>query len=192
MNEICWLPELEYLAQYENIWSIYESALYSIFKSDFIDSYPLYKNTRVNVKHYPIEYGKEEAFFHTTCKDYTGNGARVPDFRRCERIRWVRAFIENYDCDLSKCEDCDGVKVWNEPYKSKTRVHLLLEEERYMVVLEERKGYFLLIPAFYLDYGHALQKQLKHYKQYRSIQPSSSGQYFFSNPIDQSKEMDII
>ena len=36
MNEICWLPELEYLAQYENIWSIYESALYSIFKSDFI------------------------------------------------------------------------------------------------------------------------------------------------------------
>ena len=74
MNEICWLPELEYLVQYENIWSIYESALYSIFKSDFIDSYPLYKNTRVNVKHYPIEYGKEEAFFHTTCKDYTGNG----------------------------------------------------------------------------------------------------------------------
>lgn len=76
--------------------------------------------------------------------------------------------------------------------KSKTRVHLLLEEERYMVVLEERKGYFLLITAFYLDYDHALQKQLKHYKQYRSIQPSSSGQYFFSNPIDQSKEMDII
>ena len=109
-----------------------------------------------------------------------------------ERIRWVRAFIENYDCDLSKCEDCDGVKIWNEPYKSKTRVHLLLEEERYMVVLEERKGYFLLITAFYLDYDHALQKQLKHYKQYRSIQPSSSGQYFFSNPIDQSKEMDII
>ena len=70
--------------------------------------------------------------------------------------------------------------------------HLLLEEERYMVVLEERKGYFLLITAFYLDYDHALQKQLKHYKQYRSIQPSSSGQYFFSNPIDQSKEMDII
>ena len=92
------------------------------------------------------------------------------------RIRWVRAFIENYDCDLSKCEDCDGVKVWNEPYKSKTRVHLLLEEERYMVVLEERKRYFLLITAFYLDYDHALQKQLKHYKQYRSIQPSSSGQ----------------
>ena len=70
----------------------------------------------------------------------------------------------------------DGVKVWNEPYKSKTRVHLLLEEERYMVVLEERKRYFLLITAFYLDYDHALQKQLKHYKQYRSIQPSSSGQ----------------
>jgi hypothetical protein len=79
----------------------------------------------------------------------------------------VRAFIENYDCDPSKCEECDGVKVWNEPYGSKTRVHLLLEEERYMVVLERREGYYLLITAFYFDYNHALRKQLKHYEQYR-------------------------
>lgn len=168
MNENCWLPALEYFDDYGNDWTTYESALYSIFKGDFIDSHPLFKNIRVSVKHYPIEYGKEEAFFHTTCKDYTGDGERVPDFRRCERIRWIRAFIENYDCDSSKCDDCDGVKVWSEPYKSKTRIHLLLEEERYMVVLEKRDGYYLLITAFYLDYDNALMKQLKHYAQYRS------------------------
>lgn len=84
------------------------------------------------------------------------------------RSSWIRAFIENYDCDSSKCEDCDGVKVWSEPYKSKTRIHLLLEEERYMVVLEKRDGYYLLITAFYLDYENALAKQLKHYAQYQS------------------------
>jgi hypothetical protein len=44
---------------------------------------------------------------------------------------------------------------------------LLLEEERYMVVLERREGYYLLITAFYFDYNHALRKQLKHYEQYR-------------------------
>lgn len=121
----------------------------------------------MNVRHYPIEYGKEDAFFHTTCKDYRGQGERAPDFRRCERIRWIRAFIENYNCDASLCEECDGVKVWREPFKSRTRVHILLEEERYVVILEEREKYFLLITAFYLDYDNALQKQLKHYEQYK-------------------------
>ena len=169
MSINCWLPKMEFFSDYDNNWSSYEAALYDIFKADFIDSYPTFNNIRVNVKHYPIECGKEEAFFHTTCKDYVGNGERVPDLRRCERIRWIRAFIENYDCDISKCENCDGVKVWNEPYKSRTRVHILLEEERYMVILEKRNGYYLLITAFYLDYDIALAKQLKHYEQYRTI-----------------------
>ena len=143
MNNYCWLPNEELFDAYGNNWDKYQSALYSIFRHDFIDSHPFYQKIRVNVRHYPIEYGKEEAFFHTTCKDYTGNGERVPDFRRCERIRWIRAFIENYDCDPSKCIECEGVKVWNEPYKSNVRTHFLLEEEKYMVVLEKRKDCFV-------------------------------------------------
>lgn len=61
------------------------------------------------------------------------------------------------------------MKVWREPYKSKIRVHILLEEERFIVILEERKGYFLLITAFYLNYDNSLEKQLKHYEQFKRI-----------------------
>lgn len=166
ISEICWLPKQEYFEDYDS-WSDYQEALYTIFKHDFLDSFPYFKNTRVSVKHYPIEHDKEEAFFHTTCKDYVGNGERVPDFRRCERIRWIRAFIENYNCDPTLCKQCEGVKVWQEPYKNRIRIHILLEEERYVVILEQRPNYFLLITAFYLDYDNALNKQLKHYQKYR-------------------------
>lgn len=166
MDDICWIPNLEFFSSYSS-WKEYEDVLYTIFKHDFIDSHPFFEGLRVNVKHYPKEFGKEDAFFHTTCKDYVGEGNRDPDFRRCERIRWIRAFIENYNCDSTLCEDCDGVKVWREPYKSKERVHILLEEERYVVILEDRTNYFLLITAFYLDYDHALDKQLKHYEKYK-------------------------
>ena len=86
LSENCWLPTQELYENYDS-WKEYEDMLYSIFKHDFLDDYPCFENVRVNVKHYPIEYGKEEAFFHTTCKDYSGDGERVPDFRRCERIR---------------------------------------------------------------------------------------------------------
>lgn len=166
INESCWLPSQECLSDYDS-WEIYQETLYSIFKADFLDSHPLFENVRVSVKHYPIEFGKEEAFLHITCKDYDGNGKRVPDLRRCERIRWIRAFIENYNCDPRLCADCDGVKTWREPYKNRTRIHILLEEERFIVILEQRPDYFLLITAFYLDYDNALIKQLRHYEQYK-------------------------
>lgn len=168
MSNSCWLPELEYLGDYQNDWKLYENALYSIFKADFVDSRPSFEGKQVNIRRHPIEYNKEEAFFHVTCQDYLKDGQRVPDFRRCERIRWVRSFIENYQCDNSKCPDCDGIKVWSEPYKSTTRVHILFEEERYMVVLERRESYCLLITAFYFDHDHALEKKLKHFERYAS------------------------
>lgn len=167
MSNSCWLPELEYLDSYDNEWRRYESVLYSIFKADFIDSRPSFECKQVNIRRHPMEYNKEEAFFHVTCQDYRKDGERVPDFRRCERIRWVRSFIENYNCDTSKCEGCEGIKVWSEPYKATSRVHILLEEERYMVVLERRDSYCLLITAFYFNYDHALEKKLKCYEMYK-------------------------
>lgn len=166
MNDNCWLPQLEYYSNYES-WDDYQNVLYATFKKDFINSHPSFRGQQVNIRRHPIEYGKEEAFFHVTCQDYLKDGERVPDFRRCERIKWVRAFIEHYNCDPNLCVDCEGVKIWEEPCHGKNRVHILLEEERYMVVVEPRESYCLLITAFYFDHDHAMEKKLRHYEQYR-------------------------
>lgn len=162
MNDNCWIPPLE-IAGDKSSWDEYEDILYDIFHDDFIADHPSFKGKRVNVRRHPMEFGKEEAFYHVTCQDYQKNHNRVPDLRRCERIRWVRAFIENYDCDPTLCEDCTGIKIWNEPYKNTQRTHILLEEERYLVVLERRDSYYLLVTAFYIEHDHTLQKKLKKY-----------------------------
>lgn len=47
------------------------------------------------------------------------------------------------------------------------RVHILLEEEKYIVVVEPRATYCLLITAFYFEHDHALEKKLKHYEEFR-------------------------
>ena len=154
MENNCWLPQRVFFEDYNNDWAKYEEELYKIFVNDFITTRPMFESKQVNIRKKPIEHGKEEAFFHVTCKDYFKNRERVPDFRRCERIKWVKSFIENYQCDPTQCYKCYGVKVWSEPYKSKTRVHLFLEEEKYMVVLERRNRYYLLITAFYLEHEH--------------------------------------
>ncbi len=164
----CWLPPLECFNGNLCDWNIYQEKIYNIFKKDFIESFPYFQGLQVNIRKQPISYGKEEAFFHITCQDFSKDGHRNPDFRRCERIRWVRAFIENYQCNPNLCDSCDGIKVWKEPYKNTERVHILLEEERYIVVIELRKKYCLLVTAFYLDQDHALQKKLNHYNMYAS------------------------
>ena len=169
INSICWVPKLELFDDYENDWSKYETAIYEIFKNDFINNHPCFEGKQVNIRKYPMVYEKEDAFYHITCQDYLKNGERVPDFRRCERIRWVRAFIENYNCDSSNCPECDGVKVWREPYNNNSRTHILLEEERFIVVVEQRKSYVLLVTAFYIEMDHTLQKKLKHYEKYKMI-----------------------
>ena len=131
MSDNCWLPDLVFFDDYNNNWNNYQDAIYNIFKADLVDTPPSFEDKIIKIRWQPIEYDKPEAFFHVTCQDYKKDGERLPDFRRCERIRWVKAFIQNYKCDSSLCGNCDGVKVWKEPYQSKIRVHILLEEEKY-------------------------------------------------------------
>lgn len=163
---ICkWLPDL---VPCEN-WSefpAYEELIYALFGQDFIQSHPEFEGKPVNIRKHPLVDGREQAFFHVTSKEYTPQKERCPDPKRCERIRWVRAFIENFDCDPSKCAPCSGIKVWNEPYKMYSRVHILSEEENYMVIIERREKYNLLITAYYFDYPHALKKQLNKFYAY--------------------------
>lgn len=166
-NSCTWIPNLELYENFDG-WDAYQEHIYQLFCNDFKYSNPYFEEKIVKIRFHPIEFNKEEAFFHVTCQDYNKDGERVPDFRRCERIRWIRKFIENYNCDLSKCNDCDGIKVWEEEVRNVYRTHILLEEEKYMVVLEKRKGYCLLITAFYFNNNHSLKKKIKKYYEYKA------------------------
>jgi hypothetical protein len=172
MNKDCWIPSIESLEKYDGNWENYETALYDIFTNDFLSSHPYYNSKPVYIKKYPFENNKEAAFYHLTHKDFNHDSERLPDLRRSERLNWIRPFIEHSTCNKDTCDNCDGVKKWNEPYKNKTRIHILLPEQRYTVILEERKNYYLLITAFYIEHDHQLNKQLKKYEQYKSDNPS--------------------
>lgn len=161
-----WLPDLISCMDL-NLFPEYEEQIYQIFLDDFVRSSPIFDGLNVRIRRHPLVDNKEQAFFHLTSCDYMKNQTRVPDLKRCERIRWVRAFIENYQCNPALCKECDGIKVWEEPYHSNSRVHLLLEEENYMVIIERRERYNLLITAYYFDYHHSLEKQLRNYEKYR-------------------------
>ncbi len=169
----CWLPPLnpyDFNLDYKS----YESSLYQKYRSDFIESHPYFESKIVKVRFLPVIDGYEESFIHFTCKNYENVADREPDFKRCERLHWIRKVIENYLCKEScSNSDCDGIKIWEEPWKMYSRVHFLFEEERYLVIIEKRENYNLLITAYYLEYNNALEKQLKHYNQFKKAKDAS-------------------
>ena len=157
-----WLPPLEAQAPDEPE-EDYENRIYKLFLADFQDNDLLFDSLPIKIRWSPKVNDKIQAFYHVTTWGDDQNNRHV-DKARQERIRWIRAFIENADCKPHNCDECEGMKAWSFKFHNKLRIKLLLSEERYIVILEKRADYVLLITAFYLDYSHMLNKQLKEYE----------------------------
>lgn len=161
------LPELVYCASIAE-WAAYEEYLYTIFKADLIDDQPYFMGKPVRVRDAAIFIdGKEKEFWHFIYKEDAGTGERLPDLYRSERLVWVRAFLEIWhNCGDCSITGCTGIKIWQEYKKGKPRAYLYLDEESFIVILEEKKTFWYLISAFYVDptYAPLLRRHYARYK----------------------------
>lgn len=148
-------------------WHAYENDLYQVFYHDFIANKTKIKSKNINIRKNPIMFGKEQAFFHITSKGFqydSDPNDRIPDLKRCERIRWIKYLIEYYNAH-GECDE--QLRYWEEDYNGNSRIHLLCEIEKFLVVIEERNDYCLFITSYYIEHEHQLQKKLKKYYRYK-------------------------
>jgi len=153
-----WLPSLVLLQEYNGDWKQYIAAVYDYFRSDFIDSRPQFQNKAVGLKRYPLLEGKEATFWHITSEGKEED-KRMPDLRRCERIRWPRPVIEHYTAEVIKC--------WPNERRQERYIVLWFYERDYVVVLADRKKYVLLWTAYMVSYKHTRKKLLREYEEYQ-------------------------
>jgi hypothetical protein len=158
LNQPEWLPALILFENCAGDWERYLRVIYAYFKQDFIDSRPEYRGTRLGLKRHPVVEGKEATFWHVISEG-SAEEDRLPDLRRCERIRWPRPVIEHAD-ELV-------IKIWENERKGEKRINLWLENQEYLVVLAVRKTYILLWTAFPVTQPHRkalLQKEYEAFK----------------------------
>ena len=148
-ESIAWLPELELLSDYDGDWGHYLEGIYEIFKADFVNQKPIFRGQPLRLKRYPITHDKEATFWHMVSSGEV-EADRLPDLRRCERIRWPKQVIEN--------EYMDEIRVWEEMKNGNTRIHLWLYAEDSLVVLDKRYRYCLPWTAYYVEYNHQRRK----------------------------------
>ena len=160
-NGFAWLPPLVLFNEYGGDWARYVEALYAYFKADFVDGQPTYRGRRLGLKRHPLSQGKEATFWHMTSEGSTESD-RVPDFRRCERIRWPRPIIEH--------PDETGIKVWTTVKQKEDRVHIWLEAANFVVVLADRGSYLLPWTAYYIDRDHQRRKLQREFEEFQKNQ----------------------
>jgi len=151
------LPPLVLFTDYEGDWNRYLEAIYLWFKQDFIDNKPVFQGRRLGLKRFPLSYGKEVTFWHMISEGKT-EADRLPDFRRCERIRWPKPVIEHDDEPI--------IKVWGNQRGKEKRICLWLVPENYLVVLADRGNYILPWTAYVVEQDHQQRKLQKEYEAY--------------------------
>lgn len=154
-EQIDWLPALTLFEEFGGDWGSYLDALYVLFKHDFIDSKPVYNGVTLALKRHPVILNKEATFWHIISEGGS-EAERVPDMRRCERIRWPRPVIE-YSVDSK-------IKIWTNERRGEKRICLWLEDADYLVILAERNGYILLWTAYMVELEHTKRKLRKEYE----------------------------
>jgi hypothetical protein len=152
-----WLPPLVLFNNYGSDWNSYLEAVYAWFKRDFIDSTIVFQERRLGLKRHPLTNGKEATFWHMISKGREEKN-RIPDFRRCERIRWPKPVIE-HDTDIA-------IKVWRNQRGREERICLWCEQENYLVILDDRGNYILLWTAYLVEEPHRQRKLRKEYEEY--------------------------
>ncbi len=155
-----------------NKYADYESELYKIFRKMFFIDKIYFNGLPIKVKTSPKYLEYETSFVHLICKTESANpkdvNDREPDFRRAERLHWIKPIIEHYPCS-EKCIDCDGLLLYEEFFngnENRVRTKIFFPKEQYIIILERRKTYYQLITAFYIEKGFNDINIKKYYKKY--------------------------
>ena len=165
-----WLPDIVECKDFGR-WNEYLDEIYIIFQKDFVEDRIKFENKYVNFRKEPRDGKYENAFIHLTHRDelHASNDPndRIPDPRRAERIGWNKPIIEHYICK-ENCENCDKILYFEEYYKKNVRAYFLFKDVKFLVIIEKRENYNLLITGYYVEYDNAMKKYIKSMKNIKS------------------------
>ena len=135
-------PDLLLFNDFGGNWTVYERELHRIFKDEIARAGLEFRGLKVRCRRIPETAGRWASFWHLIQEGYVED-ERTPDLRRCERLRWVRWVIENATTHPE-------IDEWQNSRRNEINT-LLWYREEYLVVLAQRREYWLLKTAYLTD-----------------------------------------
>ncbi len=130
----------------------YINALYQTFLADLVRGNLYWKTpaTKISLRRHPEIEGRHAIFWHIVSGGSDIETERELDTERCVRIGWIRPILEQFNEDYP---DEQLVHWWvsPDPRWRGRRYGLATDNYDYVVFVEERRDYALLISAYYVD-----------------------------------------
>jgi hypothetical protein len=127
-------------------WQSYEEAIYEAFLESFVRPNVTFRGHNVSAPYRPESRGKHFSFWHVISEaphpSNQNEDERIPDLRRCERIRWITWAIQAADAEQ------DGISWWENQRGRDTHVVIWAEEWDFAVILGKRRDYYVLKTAY--------------------------------------------
>jgi len=136
--------------------------LYNIFNRDFVQRQSMLGGKMwVDPRCEKKELGKEQTFWHLITR---GKDDRFPDYRRAERLEWVRQLIE------SPHDPCVKFFYHKESNpKQDIRLYLWAEADDFVVIIQRLgKSKAFLVTSFYVDQSAKREDYRKRFSYYAS------------------------
>ncbi|MBD3330812.1 oxidoreductase [Candidatus Peregrinibacteria bacterium] len=151
------LPNLIKLEDFGGNWGKYIDAVYMVFKVDFLDKNPTLNGKRIILCNKDLYRGKENTFWHITSAGKEEE-ERIPDFSKCERIRWIDYYINEAN------NDNESIVIWEEDRK----VKISNDQWDYVIILIPTRNCYLLLTAYPVEREHRRLKIKKSYLRSKS------------------------
>lgn len=126
-------------------WDDYLDSVYDHYLADLIESPKHLNGKPVRARYNPATNGKGFSFWHLISEGEREED-RTPDLRRCERIRWIAWMLTHAAVGEPKVLSWKNSRTTRKG--TNERLVLLCEDVQYVVILEERAEYFLLVSAY--------------------------------------------
>jgi hypothetical protein len=159
-----WLPKLICC---DGNWDEVEHGLYAKFKSDFLDRQASFKGLAVKLRFIEGDPEKRIPFWHliSECGEGDSEEERIPDFRRCERIGWIRAIVDH--------ANDPNLMIWEQQRNGKINIAVALPDFSYVVFLASRKPktgpvYVILLTAYFVQREKKREKYRREYEEFQA------------------------
>lgn len=149
--------------------------LYSIFHQDFVAQQTLLAGSIwIDPESHRLDDGKELSFWHLTTrtqevpKQVNGRVVmtkeRLPDYRRSERLTWVKLIIDNHSSGSVHCFYHRETNL-----KRNIRLYLWAHQHDFVVILQKLgRSKSFLVTSFYIDQPGKSKEYLRRHNHYTS------------------------
>lgn len=156
------LPALILFSDHGNNWDSYLDYLYCIYLDEIVNASLSFDGLSIRYKFDPETDGKGFGFWHLISEGKKEED-RTPDFRRCERMRWVAWILQNAQKD-------PDILWWRNQRGTNIHVVLWLHYSKFAVVLAARSGYYLLKTSYVVKPN----REKDFYKEWQNFQKTGT------------------